>query len=111
MSTSSYDSAFRVGSTQIAITPGITNAVWLGTQQYLLSSELLWVSGGTAAVVGCNVGQTLSAGSLNSAPQYYVPTSIPLKVAGPAEFYLGAYAATAVVQVFWQYSQGASFAV
>lgn len=110
MATSSFDSAFRVGATQIALVPGVTNAVYMQTQQYLLSSEFLWVSGGTAAIIGTNIGVTLSAASINTSPQCYIPTDTVFRVNGPAEYYLGAYAATTVVQVFWQYSQGASFA-
>lgn len=111
MATSSFDSAFRIGCTTIALPVGLTNnAVYFGVEANLQSSVIEYVgAGGTLVVLGCNYGATVAAATLAVVGFYRVDPTSPMVIPGPACFYVGALGATAVVSVQRNYSQGASF--
>lgn len=111
MSTSSYDSAFRIGCTTIALPVGLTNnAVYFGLESHLQRTTIEYVgSGGTLVVLGVNYGMTLAAATLAVTGYYQVDPVSPMVINGPACFYVGALGATAVVSIQRDYSQGASF--
>lgn len=111
MATSSYDSAYVVGATTIAVPPGATLAVQITPVQYLISSTVrIHVAGGTLSIVGCNYGSSLAAASLVAQADLPLGASQIVTIPGPASYYLKAIGATTTASVQFLYSQGASLA-
>jgi len=110
MATSSFDSVFRIGCTTFALPVGLTNnAVYFGVESHVVSTHLNWISGGTLVVIGCNYGTTVAAASLAAVGYQTLNNTSQFQIDGPACFYVGALAATCVVSIQRNYSQGASF--
>lgn len=107
MSTSSTDSIFSVGTTQIAIPPGATLAVLIAGVAGQNSLLLKYGSGGTLYAMGVGDGATLTANQLALAPAHYlVGTSETLSFDGPARLYLASLSATTLVYGIYGRSQG-----
>ena len=111
MATSSFDSAFRIGCTTIALPVGVTNnAVYFGIEPNLIRTTIEYVgAGGTLIAIGVNYGATLAGASLAATGYYQIDPTSPMVINGPACFYLSALGATAVASVQRDYNQGASF--
>lgn len=108
MSTSSYDSIFSLGTTNIIVPVGATVAVLIEGIAGQNSTLLKYVSGGTLSVVGVATGVTLTAAELASAVgnHYVMGTSEVLSIDGPARFYLMATGATTTVSAIRGRTQG-----
>ncbi len=107
MATTSYDSIFGLGTTQIMIPPGATLGVLVEAVAGQNSIILKYLSGGTLYVMGVAAGATLSAADLAGATGHYlVGTSEILNIDGPARFYLASLGATTVVCAMRGKSQG-----
>lgn len=89
MSTSSSDSIFSVGTTQIAVPPGATLALLVVPFTFENHTSLKNGSGGTCFIVGCPTGVTLTAAELAQASNHYLlGVSEFLSLDGPVRFYL-----------------------
>lgn len=111
MSTSSYDSDFSLKTEQKAIPVGATNSLFVGGN-LVAGCNTVWLqhlSGGTLFITSDGSGSTLSGTALIAAAStgsFYVPPLTPFEVPGPANFYLTAAGATAVVNIMYGKTQG-----
>lgn len=107
MSTSSYDSIFGLGTTQIAVPPGATLAVLVTAVAGQNSSLFKYGSGGTLYILGVAEGATLTGTELAQATSHYLlGTSEILSLDGPVRFYMASLSATTVVYAMRGKSQG-----
>lgn len=108
MSTSSMDSIFALGTTQIIVPPGATQAVLLTGIAAQNSMLLKYGSGGTLYILGVSEGVTLTAAELvtNASSHYLVGASETLSIDGPARFYLLSLSATTTVYSIRGKTQG-----
>lgn len=111
MATSSYDSSWRLGCTTFAIPVGASNnAVYFGNEAGVVTTRIMWVSGGTLQIIGADEGATYAGATLASLSYFQAGTSV-LNLDGPANFYLAAFGTTVVCSVMRQYSQGISLGI
>jgi hypothetical protein len=108
MSTSSYDSVFALGATRVIVPVGATLAVLMTPVAGQNSILLKYFSGGTCEIIGCTLGQTLSAADLSSASGsgYLLGSSEILQIDGPARYYLSSTGATTTLMLLIGKSQG-----
>lgn len=97
MSSSSTD-IFGLGTTQVVIAPGGTNAKWIDFGGYITAVQVKYFSGGTLEIVGSPTGATLPGASLAGLPgtQYIMGTTEVQSIDGPCRFYLMASGSTAI---------------
>lgn len=97
MSSSSTD-IFGLGTTQIVVAPGATNARWIDFGERVTSLQVKYFSGGTLEIVGSPAGGTMPGASLAGLPgtQYIMGTSEVQSIDGPCRFYLMATGSTTI---------------
>lgn len=88
MSTSSSDSIFSLGTTQIAVPPGATLGLLITPFVFENHTSFKNGAGGTCYVVGVGQNATLSAADLAGAANHYLlGVSEFLSLDGPVKFY------------------------
>lgn len=94
----SQSDLFGLGTTQVIIAPGATNAAWVDFGSLTSSVQVKYFSGGTLEIVGSPRGGTMPGASLAGLPgtQYIMGTSEVQSFDGPVRFYLMASGATTI---------------
>ncbi len=99
MAGSSNQFVYAMQATLITVATGST-ATPVTPPAHCLGHILKYSSGGSLAIVG--------ALGLGATTGYLLGTTEQLATSGPAQFFLNASGATAIVQVIWQLSAGIS---
>ena len=95
---SSSSDIFGLGTTQVVIAPGETNARWIDFGSLVTSVQVKYFSGGTLEIIGSPAGGTMPGASLAGLPgtQYIMGTTEVQSFDGPVRFYLMASGSTAI---------------
>lgn len=99
MSVSSSDTIFGLGTTNIAVPTGATNALYFTQNAGQRSTTIKNIGGGTLYVIGMAAGATLSAAQLatNASSHYLMDVGEVLSIDGPVSYYLCSLSATTIV--------------
>jgi hypothetical protein len=108
VSTSSADSIFNVGSTNVVVPVGATVAVYISPVAGQNTTLFKYFAGGTLQVIGVPYGVTLTGAQLVSAVanHYIMGGSEILSFNGPLTCYLQAMGATTTVMMLRGQTQG-----
>lgn len=111
MATSSYDSIFAYGTTQLAVPAGASAAILVKPWANQVNMLVKYISGGTLIdIVGVPYGSTLTGAQLaaqqNKAFRLDASPTGQFEVKGPAAFYLMCQGATGVFSLTVGQSQG-----
>jgi len=99
MAGSSNQFTYNLGATVVTIPTGATG-IQIIPPAHCLGWFLSWNSGSTIAITNqLNQGATCG---------FYISTTTPLSVQGPAQFFLIAGGATSTAGIAWKYSHGIS---
>ncbi len=99
MAGSSNQFTYNLGATVLTVPTGATG-IQVTPPAHCLGWLMSWNSGSTVAITN-----QLALGATTG---FYIPTSNPISVDGPAQFFLVAGGATSTVGIAWKLSSGIS---